>query len=100
MDEGLDLTGRTAPVNVRRTVVRSLFSQLVPGSGIYIDAAGGFGQVHATPSGPRFSSATGSAYVRDAQMTELYQMGPQYVRQRLQQQFGAIRMPARPSTAS
>ena len=97
MDDGLDLTGTTAPVNVRRTVVRAHAKSLLSSSSFYADAAGGFDQVHATPAGPRFSSATGSIAVADAQMVELYQMGPQYVRQRLQQQFG-VTMPARPST--
>jgi hypothetical protein len=99
VDEGLDLTGTTAPVNVRRSAVRGVLSPLLSSSSFYADAAGGFDQVHATPAGPRFTSATGALVVSDAQMTELYQMGPQYVRQRLEQQFG-IKMPARPSTAT
>jgi len=100
MDNGLDLTGTTAPVNVRRSAVTGMVSgPLLHGTGMYIDAAGrGFDQVHATPQGPQARSAIVPP-AQDAQMTELYSMGPQYVRQRLNQQFG-LRMPARPGAPS
>lgn len=101
MDEGLDLTF-PGPINLRRTaVVRMLTAQLVNGSGMYIDAAAGgtrfgFDQVHASPPPPFPFRSPLVPYDKDAQMTELYQMGPGYVRQRLAQRFGPLPAPQRP----
>jgi hypothetical protein len=102
MDDGLDLTF-PGPVNVRRNAVTGMVTRaLMVGSGMYIDGAAGgtaygFDQVHASPPLPFPMRSAIVPAARDAQMTELYQMGPGYLRQRLVQKFGPLPAPARPA---